>query len=99
MAEIEVRSSEGVCYVSGELDLASAAEFHRFVTEAADPSRELVLDVGGLTFVDSTGMRAIARLASSCRHGVVLRHPRPVVRKVFDIVQMEKMPGIRLELD
>ena len=97
MAEIEVRASEGICYVTGELDLASADEFYRLVVALADPSREVILDVSALTFTDSTGMRAIVRLASSCRHGVVLRHPRPAVQKVFDIVQMDRVTGLRVE--
>lgn len=97
MAIIEVRAEDGVCFVSGELDLASADAFERAVERAIDPARELVLDLSDLTFVDSTGLRSIARLASGARRGIVLRHPRPIVMKVLQIVRMQDLPGLRIE--
>ncbi len=51
-----------VLVLSGELDLASAPMLERELreAEAASPSR-LVIDLGGLAFMDSTGLQALLR--------------------------------------
>ena len=47
---------------SGELDIASAPEFEQAIAEAtAHPGAELVLDLRELTFMDSTGLRTLAK--------------------------------------
>lgn len=76
---------EGVATITatGELDLASAATLtRRLLAVAAEHPDRLVLDLGGVVFVDVAGARALdvahARLLSQCP--VVLRAPRPSAR-------------------
>jgi anti-anti-sigma factor len=56
-------SSEGkrlVLRLDGELDLASVPALERAVQDATlDHATEIVLDLRGLEFIDSTGLRAI----------------------------------------
>jgi anti-anti-sigma factor len=97
MADLEVRCGpDGSVCVSGELDMVSA---HRLAPEALelDGTGDLVLDVSRLSFIDSTGIRAILNLAArTAPRPVVLRHPRPNVEHVLNIVRIDTL-GIRVE--
>ncbi len=70
---------------SGELDIASAPEFEQAIADAtAEPGAELVLDLRELTFMDSTGLRALAQ--TNARAGeagfalTIVRGPRQIAR-------------------
>jgi anti-anti-sigma factor len=69
----------------GELDLATAPEVAGPLGEvSSDGLRKVVLDLAGLTFIDSSGMRAIVEAhRTAAQHGVefeVLPGPRAVQR-------------------
>lgn len=54
------------------------------------PIRSLVLDLAGLEYISSAGVRSIfkARKALSARGGkVVVVNPKPQIQKVFDVVK------------
>jgi len=64
-------TSDGVrLSLSGDLDLASAPEFERAALRAqrARPAR-LVLDLTRLSFLDSSGLRALLAVNRACAHG------------------------------
>jgi anti-anti-sigma factor len=86
----------GVVWLSGELDMASADSFVQSL--ASQPGRwQPVLDLSELSFLDSTGIRAILQLARTCQQVVVLRHPRPNVRRVLDVAGVTESMGVRIE--
>jgi anti-anti-sigma factor len=89
--------SDGVFYLAGELDMASADTLEAKVQASLNGQVDVVLDVADLTFVDSTGIRAFIRLAKqSAPRSLVLRNPKPNVERVLEIVRMERF-GIHLE--
>lgn len=45
--------------VTGELDLATAPQLRSSLTDALNGAEEVVLDLGGVGFIDSTGLAAI----------------------------------------
>lgn len=71
--------------VFGELDLATSAgiEAELIAVEATD-ARLIVLDLSGLTFMDSAGVHLIARAAARCRAATIrlrlLPGPRHIQR-------------------
>ena len=70
---------------SGELDIASAPEFEQAIAEAtSEPGAELVLDLRELTFMDSTGLRALAQTNARADQGgfalSIVRGPRQIER-------------------
>jgi anti-sigma B factor antagonist len=78
----------------GELDLATAGDVERELkrVEATD-ARSIVLDLSGLTFIDSTGLHLILKAdvrsrADSCRL-TLLRGPKRVQR-VFVLSGIER---------
>jgi anti-anti-sigma factor len=95
---IQVRVTPEGLALSGELDMASADDFREFASKALDHSRRVVLDVSDLVFVDSSGVKAILRLAEAeCPHGLILFHPRDNVQRILDILAVEKIRGIGVE--
>jgi anti-anti-sigma factor len=75
--------------VTGELDIITAPCLTERLAKVANAHPEcVVLDLGGLVFVDVAGARALDRahkaLEIECQ--VLLRRPRPSARKVFRIM-------------
>jgi stage II sporulation protein AA (anti-sigma F factor antagonist) len=98
MDGFEVRvDRDCVVWLSGELDMAAVGEFTVTAVGALDGQRELVLDMSALRFLDSTGIQAIVETARRTDRGVVLRHPRPNVRRVIDLTDVATHDGIRVE--
>lgn len=81
-----------VLALAGDLDLGSAPRLERSVNDAlAEPHARLVLDLGSLTFVDSTGVTALIKAkqrAVDLGRILVLRHPTEQVHEVFALVGM-----------
>src|SRR5690242_5998631 len=91
--QLSVRfDDEGVAWLSGELDLATADSLFEAVQATLD-GHQLVLDFSDLTFVDSTGIRAILRLAQAKHQTVVLRHLPENIRRVFTIAGIDENAG------
>jgi anti-anti-sigma factor len=95
---IEVRESRGVYLISGELDLVSAEQFRHWMEPVLDATGEIVLDLAGVTFIDSIGLRSITLLAKKIGdRGIVLRYPQDPVLRVLELLDIEEIPGIRIE--
>jgi anti-anti-sigma factor len=83
-----------VLRVGGELDLAGAprlGEAVQAVQESADAA--LVIDLSGVTFMDSTGVRALVDAGRVCRESgrpLALLSPSPQVTRVLDLVDLRR---------
>jgi anti-anti-sigma factor len=93
--EIRVDDS-GVIWLSGELDLAQADAFIACAVACVDSDRDVVVDCSQLTFLDSSGIRAIFQLASRAERGVVLRDPSDNVRRVLSVAGVDGQMGVRV---
>ena len=86
--------------VVGEVDLATAPGLSQAISAALmeDP-RGLVLDVSGVSFMDSTGIHALieaARLMAE-EDPLVLLSPSAQVRRVLDLLGLDGgLPGVRI---
>lgn len=98
--EVETREQDGTLHVAlrGELDLSTVEkvekELHR--AEEAEPET-VILDLSGLTFLDSTGLRTIVmadqRARGAGRRLAVVKGPE-TVHRVFTITRLDE----RLEM-
>jgi anti-anti-sigma factor len=87
--------SDGVAVVAldGELDLSGAGLLEQEIERLASDSRAgtVVLDLRGLDFLDSSGLRLVAladrRLTNAGRRLALVRGPE-TVQRVFDITRM-----------
>ena len=87
---------DGVVYLSGELDMDVADSFSQGLMSSLD-GQQPVLDLSELTFLDSSGIRAILQIARESRQAVVLRSVRPNVRRVLEATGMDETVGVRIE--
>jgi anti-sigma B factor antagonist len=103
---IEVTSAEGeikVVALRGELDFDEAPALEHALAELrADGDRAIVVDLGELMFIDSSGISALvgaARAASADRGLLVVASPTPHVQRVFDIVRLSELVAIEESLE
>jgi anti-anti-sigma factor len=87
---------DGVVYMSGELDMANAESLEQALASNLN-GQQRVLDLGQLTFLDSSGIRAILHLAQSSGEAVTLRNLRPNVRKILAVASVDESLGVRIE--
>jgi anti-anti-sigma factor len=84
--EVEQEGKELVVRASGELDVASAQTFEDQVRRAIESAASsVVLDLEGLTFIDSTGLRTLlmaAELSRSKGRRLTVRASKEVRRAV-----------------
>ena len=103
-AQLEVQPSGDLrsFRVSGELDLATVgALVERLHPVAAGADGDLRLEVGGLTFIDSTGLHALMRLARAmpAPHRLVLVDVTAPVRRLLELTGLRDAPEIVVEPD
>lgn len=85
---------DAVIALSGELDIATAPLVQEAVARAAAPGRTVRVDLGGLAFIDSTGMRAVlAAQRAAEQEGWTLRLGRAPdsVQRVFVVSGLESL--------
>lgn len=77
--------------VEGELDMATAPELREALQEAVESGGPIILDFSGVSFMDSTGLRAVLQIVKAMDGtGVlILERPTDPVRRVLDI----SLPG------
>jgi anti-sigma B factor antagonist len=86
-------SGSAVVEVSGELDLYTAPEFRDKLLEAGE-ARDLIVDLRGSSFIDSTGCRALLlasrRLEPEGRRLVIVNSDSEIAR-IFSIMGFEEL--------
>jgi anti-sigma B factor antagonist len=94
----EIRADhDGVLWLSGELDLEQMDMFGAIATASLNGQRQVILELSGLTFLDSSGIRAILRFADLVPEGIILRNPSDNVSKVLEIAGVGDLADVRLE--
>lgn len=93
-ADVHIRSASGVSVASlgGEIDIGNSAELDGRLDELLGASTDVVLDLGGVRFMDSQGIALVDRLSSRIegaggRFAVVVP-PSSVPRRVLEIVDL-----------
>jgi anti-sigma B factor antagonist len=91
--DIEVEGVAAVVNLKGELDIAAAPALTKALDELATRDiRSVVLDLRGLDFIDSSGLRAILRadaLARDNGHELLLVRGTEAVQRVFELTRMD----------
>jgi anti-sigma B factor antagonist len=87
IAEKAGPSGERVVRVQGELDI-TAGDLERAILRPREPGERVVLDLTGLRFMDSTGLRVLLRARSEAKAGrweLYLRNVPANVQRLFSI--------------
>jgi anti-anti-sigma factor len=70
--------------LSGEIDMSNAESLGRAIDELIDPgTAQLVIDLTGLDFMDSSGIAMLLRVTSDV-DSVNLRNPSNVIRRIIE---------------
>jgi anti-anti-sigma factor len=92
--EVTVSSDAGVrvVAVSGELDIDTMVQFSAALTAGNGLAATTVVDLGGLTFIDSSGVSGVMAAARRARAAgarlVCMRGPAPIQR-IFELTGVD----------
>jgi anti-anti-sigma factor len=91
---VEEAGAEGerVVRLRGELDVATAPDLERALLKPRPAGEQVVLDLGELRFMDSTGLSVLLRAAVAAKEGdweIVLRAVPPNIRRLFEIAGVD----------
>jgi anti-anti-sigma factor len=81
----------------GDLDLAAVDDLWRCIEQARHSSRPLVIDLSGVSFMDSAAAALLLRayrLQGRLRESVVLRHPSPAAMRVLSMTNLPDLLDI-----
>jgi anti-sigma B factor antagonist len=78
--------------LAGELDMSTAPQLHEVLDVAVADGGTILVDLGEVTFMDSTGINALLRSAVSLRgRGCLILHgEQDRVRRVLDLVRVDR---------
>jgi anti-sigma B factor antagonist len=85
-----------VVALSGDMDLASTMPFSVLAEQAVSASHHVVFDMGGVTFLDSTGLRGILHVyrTVSGDGSVTLRNVSPAIVHVLHVSGVETLLNV-----
>jgi anti-anti-sigma factor len=79
--------------ISGELDLSTSPQLGEALAGGLTAGRSVVVDLSGVTFIDSTAIRALVdawRLCESNGGRLAVSHPLPTqVSRVFQVTGLD----------
>jgi anti-sigma B factor antagonist len=78
----------------GEIDLSTVPILRRALAEAVALGRHVIVDLSGVTFIDSTGFREFLAHRRVCRENdrfMVLVNPKDRVRRVINMLNFFQM--------
>lgn len=92
---LERDGAHAVLRIRGEIDAAVAFEPYELAVELFEgtPPSDLEIDLGGVTFIDSTGLGSLVRIRELAdEHGTTygLRHATEQVRKLLSITGLDQ---------
>jgi anti-anti-sigma factor len=93
-------SSSGVVHLSGELDLGTVGQLEAALTPMIAQGGPVTLQVSGLDFMDSTGLHALVKAATSLGdRGCLVIHGldgKGRIRKLIELSQIERLRNIHV---
>src|SRR6188472_3542433 len=82
--------------VRGELDMAMADRLSSALAPAAEERGPITLDISRLTFIDSTGLHAVADAAASLKgRGCIIMHGLDGSRSVQTVFELTQIGTVR----
>jgi anti-sigma B factor antagonist len=78
--------------VSGELDLTTCEALQQHITVLVDTKKPVLMDLRDVSFMDSTGLRALWTIQQTLRaqgSRLVLKSPSPSVMRVLDVTHLD----------
>ena len=101
LLQIEKTESPRGLRLVGELDASNVDQLSEAIAPEIAEGGDLTLDLAGLAFMDSTGIQVIVRTAQNLgeRGTLVLVSPGSLVRRILELIPVERLENVRLEED
>jgi anti-sigma B factor antagonist len=81
--------------IVGELDIASVDAVNEAIDEyLSDDSRRVVFDLGGLTFMDSTGLALMLQVSKRV-DAIEIQNATAIVRRVIEATGLKEILGLQ----
>jgi anti-sigma B factor antagonist len=98
--ELSTRECDGqdVVALRGELDVADAANVAATLAVVAASGRQIIVDLEGLDFIDSSGLAALVRARHHARHAgfdLMLAAPQQQVLRMLAITRLSDVFAVR----
>lgn len=86
-------NSKLTVFVSGRVDTATAPELENYVLDNLDGITDLVLDIDGVEYVSSAGLRAFLQIKKtmSKQGSVKILHMHESVKEIFDMIGFTRL--------
>ncbi|HEV2378126.1 MAG TPA: STAS domain-containing protein [Streptosporangiaceae bacterium] len=102
--DLSIRECGGhmVVALRGELDIADAASVAAELAVVAARKRDIIIDLAGLEFIDSSGVAALARGRKHARHAggdLLLAAPRQQVLRVLTLTRLLDAFAVHASVD
>jgi anti-anti-sigma factor len=102
-ARFTVNRSNGeiVVAAAGEIDAYTSSEFASVVEGVSASDSHLVIDLSGVTFMDSSGVSVLAEAATSRgpESRIRVRGAAPIVRRVLTLTGIDSVVTVDSEVD
>lgn len=89
--------------VNGQLDLGTINHWEALVERAATSAPTVVLDLSGVTFIDSAGVHALFRMVNELqmksRRLTLVAPPQAPVRRLLEILDLESLVTVHRSLE
>ena len=86
-------TAERVLELHGEIDMESVADLSSRLDPLVKEGDGLVLDLVGVEFIDSSGLRLLIGIDGELRRAgrrLVIRHPSAAVQRLLEITALER---------
>jgi anti-sigma B factor antagonist len=96
--QLQITPTEDGFRLEGELDMATADDLSQLLRETRTNGHPIMLDFSGVSFMDSSGLRALLEGAGlpNGNGSVVILNPSDQVRRVLDISIPGGTPGLEV---
>ena len=96
--QLQITPTDDGFRLEGELDMATADDLSQLLRDASTKGDPIVLDFSGVSFMDSSGLRALLEGAGlpNGSGSVVILNPPDQVRRVLDISIPGGTPGLEV---
>lgn len=85
--------------LTGEIDVSLVADFTDAADEALRHRGPVEVDARGVTFMDSSGVSMLARLAMLAPERVTVLDPPPMVRLLLEVTQVDQVLDLATSQD
>jgi anti-anti-sigma factor len=86
--ELAVRDEEVAVILGGEIVCYTAPRLQRCLVELPPNTARVVLDLAGVLFIDSSGLRVIVNAQKASNGGLWLRGLTPATKRLLEITGM-----------